>query len=260
MPRSCEAREALDVHLQQISGARPLKTPHLLSRPFRQARESSPGQAARDGGVRHPELGGDQPRTPARALASLTHSIMHLLAAASRLPVWHRRTILCPGTREPLLLARTAIALNPILHRGDRHTPPRRGLAAGHPLTQALLDQLDALPAGQPPTLVQHPGPPRRGSLEGPTASAVTRMPTQPFGTSLGTTTSPRRGSPDARLAVGEVRCAPRPRMRRPRSAGTLRPTWAVRGAALDRAVGYKLGPGTYGDATRRQDTARNSA
>jgi hypothetical protein len=56
MTGPCEARKALDIHLQQIARAGPLKAPHLLPRTFRLARNPAPGQAARDGGVRHPEL------------------------------------------------------------------------------------------------------------------------------------------------------------------------------------------------------------
>src|SRR5207237_1339942 len=51
-----EARQALGVHLQQITGAGPLKAPHLLSRRSGRPRDPAPFQAAADRGVGHPEL------------------------------------------------------------------------------------------------------------------------------------------------------------------------------------------------------------
>src|SRR5205823_14732940 len=65
------------------------------------------------------------------------------------------------AARPPLAVARLPMTLDPVLHRRRRHPPPGRGLAAGHSLLDALLNQLDALPAGQLPTLVRHPVPPR---------------------------------------------------------------------------------------------------
>jgi hypothetical protein len=130
-----------------------------------------------------------------RALPGLAHAVMHLLAAASRLAVRHRRTIRRPSSRQPILLTSTPIAINPVLHRRDRHAATPRPAGASSPPRDTSQPAQRA--ASRAPTLVQHPGPPRRGSLEGPRASAVTRMPPQPFTTYVGTSAS--RGASTAR-------------------------------------------------------------
>lgn len=61
-----EPGKALDVVLDQRPRARPLKPLHRFPRRRGRAREAAPGQTARDRRVRHPQLCGDQPRTPSR--------------------------------------------------------------------------------------------------------------------------------------------------------------------------------------------------
>jgi len=156
--RAREAPQALGVHLQQVAGARPLKPTDLLTRRRRHPRHAATGQAARHGRVRHLKLGGDQPRAPARPRTRLADAVMHALAAAPRLMMWRGRAILGPRARRPLTVAGRAIAPDPVLHRRDAHAPPGRGLPPREPSIQAELDELDALPARQPPTLVMHPG------------------------------------------------------------------------------------------------------
>ena len=83
-----------------------------------------------------------------------------------------RRAILRPRPRRPLGVAGRAIAPDPVLHRRDAHASPGRGLATREALIETELDELDALPAGQPPTLVTASGlmtSASRGSVEGPT-------------------------------------------------------------------------------------------
>jgi hypothetical protein len=158
VPGPAEAGQALGVHLQQITGARPLIALDGLARRRRPARQPAPHQAARDRGVRHPELRSDQPRTPTGPPARRTHAVMDLLADASRLTMRRRGMIGRPRPGRPLGVARGAVAADPVLHRRDAHAPPRRGLVTTKPMLQTELDELDPLPTGQPPTLVLHPG------------------------------------------------------------------------------------------------------
>src|SRR4029450_8140128 len=80
VPGAAEACQALGGHLQQIAGARPLNPLDGLAWPPRPARQIAAHQATRDGGVRHPELAGNQPRTPTGAHPRLADTVMHLLA------------------------------------------------------------------------------------------------------------------------------------------------------------------------------------
>ncbi len=70
VPRTPEARIALDVHVQQIARARPLVAPELLA--WRAAASASSRGGLQDRvhrRVRDVGLAGDQPRPPARAFA-----------------------------------------------------------------------------------------------------------------------------------------------------------------------------------------------
>jgi hypothetical protein len=155
---SREARQALGVHLQQIAGAGPLKAPHRLTWSLGHPRHASSLQAAADRCVRQVELGRDQARTPTGPPACLANTIVHLVADAPRLAVRCRRAIRRPVTVPALLVGRPAIALDPVLNRRDAHPAKARRFAARHPPIKAKTDQLDALPARQPLTLVVHPG------------------------------------------------------------------------------------------------------
>jgi len=158
VPGRAEARQALGVHLQQIAGARPLKPPHRLARRARPARHPAPREAARDGRVRHPELGRDQPRAPTGPLARLAEPVMDRLADTGGPALRCRGAIGRPRPGHALRVAGRAIAPNPVPHRRHTHAPPGRRLAARATLLQTELDELDPLPGGQPPTLVLHPG------------------------------------------------------------------------------------------------------
>src|SRR6185437_2842662 len=76
VPGPREPRQALGVHLQQITRAGPLKEPDLLTRRRRHPRQATTPQTAADGRVRHPELRRDQSRPPPRPLTRLTHPIV----------------------------------------------------------------------------------------------------------------------------------------------------------------------------------------
>jgi hypothetical protein len=158
VPGAGKAREALGVHLQQIARAGPLEPADLLARPRRPARYAAPSQATADRGVRHPELGRDQPGPPARPLASLADPVMDRVADPAGLAMRRRGPVLRPPARGPLGLTRLPVALDPVLHRRDAHPSPARRFAARHPPIKTKGDQLDTLPRRQPPTLALHPG------------------------------------------------------------------------------------------------------
>jgi hypothetical protein len=158
VPGPQEARQALGVHLQQIAGTRPLIPADRLARCARRAAHLPAGQTARDRRVRQPELGGEQPWSPARPPARLTDTVMPLLADPRGLVMGRRGAILGPRAGRPLRVAGRAVAVDPVLHRRDAHATPGRGLASRQALLKTLLDQLDTLPSRQPPTLVWHPG------------------------------------------------------------------------------------------------------
>src|SRR5690606_10390005 len=111
-----------------------------------------------NGRVRHPQLAGDQPRPPAGPPARLAHAVVDLVADAAGLAVRRRRAIVGPGARRALGRLGATVALDPVLHRRDAHASPGRGLATRETALQTELDELDALPSRQPPTLVLHPG------------------------------------------------------------------------------------------------------
>jgi hypothetical protein len=106
------------------------------------------------------ELGGDQARSPARPPALLADAIVVGLAPHRRAAARTRGARLGPGARAPLGLCGLSVAVDPVLDRGGRDPTLGRGLASGHPLLKALVDQLCSLPTGQPPTLALHPGSP----------------------------------------------------------------------------------------------------
>jgi hypothetical protein len=168
MARPCEARKALGVQLQQVAWARPLEAAQLVAGRLGSAREPAPLEAARDGRVRDLERRGEQARPPAGAASGLADALVELLRRQPRLALRRRWPIAGPAPRAPLLLGRLAEAVDPVLHRRGRHAPPGGGLAAGHSLVHALLDELDALPSGQPPTLVRHPVPFLEGEFADP--------------------------------------------------------------------------------------------
>src|SRR4051812_41346873 len=108
--------------------------------------------------MRHLKLGGDQPRAPAGPRARRTDAVVDLLAGPGGLVMRRRRTILRPRARRTLGVGGRPVTPDPVLHRRDAHAPPGRGLAAREAPIQTELNELDALPARQPPTLVLHPG------------------------------------------------------------------------------------------------------
>src|SRR5262249_12453629 len=142
------------------TGAGPLVTVRGLPRHLGRTRNATPRKAARNRGVGHPHLRGDQPRPPASASAHAANTVVVPGAGQTRLTTRRRRAIIGPRARAQLIRTRRPAALHPVLHRRDADAPPGRGLAARHALLLALRDQLDPLPSGQPPTLVLHPGSP----------------------------------------------------------------------------------------------------
>ena len=97
-----EPRVALDVHVQQISRARPLVAHERRLRRSWGARAAVTAQDRVNGRMRHPCLARDQPRPPACALARLTHQGLYLRRAATRRAVRPAAAIQCPGARLPL--------------------------------------------------------------------------------------------------------------------------------------------------------------
>ena len=82
-----------------------------------------------------------------RCAAAPADAVMHTLAAKRGLAV-RGRWRYWPEPRSALQLARGAIPLDPVLHRGNRHPPPLRGPAAAHAPHQTQLHQLDTLQLG----------------------------------------------------------------------------------------------------------------
>ena len=136
VPGPGEPRQGLGVHLQQITGARPLKPADLLARRPGRPGHAAPRQTAADGRVRHPELARDQPGSPTGALPRLADPIVHGVADASGLPVRRRRLVVRPRAAGALGFRRSAIARDPVLDRGDTDTTPARRFAARHPLSR----------------------------------------------------------------------------------------------------------------------------
>ena len=81
---------------KHIAGA-PLQPPHRLARRARPARHPAPREAARDGRVRHPELGRDQPQSLTGPLARLADTVMRLLGDAGGPAVRRRKAIARPA-------------------------------------------------------------------------------------------------------------------------------------------------------------------
>jgi hypothetical protein len=133
VPGPGEPRQGLGLHLQQITGARPLKPADLLARRPGRPGHAAPRQTAADGRVRHPELARDQPGSPTGALPRLADPIVHGVADASGLPVRRRRLVVRPRAAGALGFRRSAIARDPVLDRGDTDTTPARRFAARHP-------------------------------------------------------------------------------------------------------------------------------
>ena len=161
VPGASEARVALDVHVQQVTRARPLIATHLPARRTRRPRAAVATQNGVHGRVRHPRLPGEQPWPPPGALPRLTDPPLGLGIGAPRRPARPAGRIERPRPRSPLLGRGLALADRPPMRRGRRH-----GEGGGRrPLRPALLtDQPDQLATASRSELRisvnAHPGPP----------------------------------------------------------------------------------------------------
>jgi hypothetical protein len=138
-----EPRIALDVHVQQIARARPLVATDRARRGPRPPRTAVADQDRVDGRVRDPGLAGDQPRSPAGALARLADPPLGLGIGAPRRAARTTRAIQRPSSRRPLLGRRLALAHRPPVSGGRRD----REAGGRLPLGRSFTDQPDPLAA-----------------------------------------------------------------------------------------------------------------
>src|SRR4051794_12568916 len=82
-----EPRVALDVHVQQVARARPLIAADLTPRRPRGTRASVASQDRADRRVRDPRLSDEQPWPPARSLACLADTALHVCGRLTRTAV-----------------------------------------------------------------------------------------------------------------------------------------------------------------------------
>jgi hypothetical protein len=162
VPGPGEPPELLDVHMQQVPGARP----HIAHDPralgWLPPRAAPTPQDLVDSRVRAPNQHRDRPGTPARPLAQLTDPLL----LPGRTPRgengeddWNLNQ-----TRQRLSLSgdRRAPAAHPLPHRRLRHVPPRSSLREGHPVINDTTN--DHLPPtrSHAGSMVRHSGPPLR--------------------------------------------------------------------------------------------------
>ncbi len=133
-------------------------------------------QAARDSRVRHPQLRGDQPGTPASPRTLRTDAVMDVGAAQGGLAVRRARMIVCPPARPAINLVGVAVSRS--THMGmveTGHASPGRGLATRQALLETELDELDLRrqrgTTWPPPTIRSRPPP--RAVIFGRTTSSV---------------------------------------------------------------------------------------
>jgi hypothetical protein len=96
VPGAPEARVALDIHVQQITRARPLVAHERRARTARRARAAVPLENRVHRRMRDPGLAGDQPWPPARALARGHYLLLNARRRAPRRTMWTARAIRGP--------------------------------------------------------------------------------------------------------------------------------------------------------------------
>src|SRR5215213_10420877 len=148
--------------------------------------------------MRDPGLAGDQPRTPARALARLANHALELLRRAARRVMRPARAIQRPPSARSLLGASVKPAPLPPMRCAVRGRETGCRLPLAHPQIDHQEDKLATTCRSEPSVSVnRHPGPPgEQWFLGRSTASGAARTSSQPLTTSPGTTTRRSPGPP----------------------------------------------------------------
>src|SRR4051794_22377000 len=155
--------DALDVHVQQITGARPLLAHHRRALAPRRARAAVTLEDRADRRIRHARLVDQQPRAPAGAPARLADALLDLGRGAPRRVMRPAGAVQRPRPARALGAGCLALARRPVVRRRRRDREGGRG----RPLKQSVLthqaNQRDAASRSElAHKVLTHPGPPSR--------------------------------------------------------------------------------------------------